>query len=420
MRSTVILGGLAALAFASVGPAYCAQASRDVTAPVRPPTASGDMIFDAWAGEFHARAVSAGIRPDVLAREFANLTPDPRVAAMDSRQPEFSKPISVYLQGVVTADRISIGRRRAAAVSDLAAIETRFGVPREVLQAIWGLESGFGTLQGDRDTLRSLATLAAQGRRRGWAEAELIATLKIIQSGEHGRARLRGSWAGAMGQTQFIPSTFLSTAVDQDGDGRRDIWISSSDALASAANLLAKGGWVRGQSWAREVTAPPGFDFSLTEGPREAPAWWAERGVRRADGRSWSPVDAGAPAQLVAPTGANGPLYLVFPNHFAIRRYNNSLAYALGVGLLADRFGGETGPRRAWPAEPHISLMDRMTAQRALVALGFDPGAPDGVVGLGTRNALRAWQKARGLVADGYLSPDMVMRLKAEADARGS
>ena len=403
----------------SVSPSLGMAAQTPVreSALVTPPTASGDMIFDAWAADFRDRALDAGIRPEVFAREMRGLAPDPRVASLDSRQPEFSKPVSAYLAGVVTPDRIVIGRRRAAQLSALPAIEQRFGVPRQVLLGIWALESGFGAIQGDYDTLRSLATLAAQGRRRAWAEAELIATLKVIQSGEQPRTRLRGSWAGAMGQTQFIPSTYLSTAVDQDGDGRRDIWVSSADALASAANLLAKGGWTPGQSWAREVTAPARFDFSLTEGPRETPAWWAERGVRRADGGGWSAGDATAKAQLVAPTGAGGPLFLLFPNHFAIRKYNNSLAYALGVGLLADRLAGAAPLIRPWPVETALPLLDRMTAQRALGALGFDPGTPDGVVGLGTRSALRTWQKARGLVADGYLSGDMVRRLKAEAGA---
>ncbi len=380
-----------------------------------PPTASGDMIFDAWASEFQGRALAAGIAAEVLSREMAGLTPDPGVAGADSRQPEFSKPISEYLKGVVTSDRLAIGLRRRADVAAFAAIEARFGVPRDILLGVWALESGFGSIQGDRDTLRSLATLAAQGRRRAWAEGEMIATLKIIQSGEQSRAKLRGSWAGAMGQTQFIPSTYLATAVDQDGDGRRDIWTSSADALGSAANLLAKAGWVRGQSWAREVTVPADFDFSLTEGPRESPAWWAERGVVAADSLAWSVADAGAEAQLAAPAGAQGPLFLLFPNHFAIRQYNNSLAYALGVGLLADRFVGGKPLVRAWPREAPLSLVDRMTAQRALAALGFDPGTPDGVVGMGTRRSLRAWQKSRGLVADGYLSDGMVARLKAES-----
>jgi hypothetical protein len=220
-----------------------------------------------------------------------------------------------------------------------------------------------------------------------------------------------------MGQTQFIPSAYLSTAVDGDGDGKRDIWGSPADALASAANLLRQGGWAPGQDWAREVTVPPGFDFSLTEGPKKTPAEWEALGVKRADGAAWPQADASATAQLVAPTGAGGPLFLLFPNHFAIRKYNNSLAYALGVGLLADRFAGKPPMARPWPQETPLSLVDRMTAQRALASLGFDPGPPDGLVGLKTRDALRAWQKARGLTADGYLSPAMIKRLKSEAGA---
>jgi len=393
---------------------HAEAAAQPAQATITPPVASGDLVFDQWASEFEARATAAGIEPAVFRREMAGLTPDPRVAGLDSRQPEFSKPIGDYLRGVVTTDRVAIGQRRHADVTEFPAIETKYGVPRDILLGVWALESGFGSIQGDNDTLRALATLAAQGRRRGWAEGEIIATLKIIQSGEHPRARLRGSWAGAMGQTQFIPTTFLSTAVDQDGDGRRDIWASRADALASAANLLAKAGWVRGQTWAREVTVPPGFDFSLTEGPRETPAWWAAKGVKRADGLPWAAADAEAQAQLAAPAGANGPLFLLFPNHFALRQYNNSLSYALGVGLLADRFGGLSPPVRPWPQEQPLSLVDRMTAQRALAALGFDPGQPDGVVGMGTRKALREWQKARGLTADGYLSADMVQRLREE------
>jgi lytic murein transglycosylase len=373
------------------------------------------MVFDAWAADFYGRALKAGVPRDVLDREMAGLTPDPRVASRDSRQPEFSQPISTYIKGAVTEGSVAGGERRRTDVPQLADIEQRFGVPREVLIAIWARETGYGAIQGDFDVIRSMASLAAQGRRRDWAEGELISALKIIASGEAARPRLKGSWAGAMGQTQFLPSAYLSTAVDGDGDGRRDIWGSPADALASAANLLAKAGWTRGQSWAREVTAPPGFDFSMSEGPKLTPDAWAGLGVTRADGLPWTDADRAAEAQLLAPAGAAGPVFLLFPNHFVIRRYNNSVAYALAVGLLADRIAGAGPLVRPWPVETPLSLADRMTAQRALAALGFSPGTPDGVVGLGTRAALRSWQKARGITADGYLSPDMVERLKAEA-----
>ena len=387
----------------------------DAVSPIQPPTTSGDMVFDAWAGEFYDRAVKAGISPALVAREMAGLTPDPRVTSRDSRQPEFSQPVSAYIAGAVTPGPIATGIRKRTEVPSLSAIEQRYGVPREILIGIWSRESAFGAIQGDFDVIRSMASLAAQGRRRDWAEGELIAAFRMIGSGEFSRSQLKGSWAGAMGQTQFIPSSFLSTAVDGDGDGKRDVWTSAPDALASAADLLAKGGWVRGQGWAREVSAPTGFDFSLSEGPKETPGWWAEKGVRRADGLPWSVADQTAPAQLLAPAGATGPIFLLFPNHFAIRKYNNSVAYALAVGLLADRISGQGPLVKAWPNEVPLSLADRMTAQRALAAVGFDPGQPDGVVGMGTRAQLRAWQKARGLTADGYLSPAMVEKLKAEA-----
>lgn len=382
-----------------------------------PPTASGDIVFDAWAAEFRSRALAAGITSQVFAREMAGLTPDPRVAMLDGRQPEFSRPISDYIKGVVTAERTSLGQQKRA-MGELGPIEQRYGVPRDILLSVWALESAFGTMQGDRDVIRSLATLAAEGRRRAWAEGELIAALKLIQTGEFPRIRLRGSWAGAMGQTQFIPTTFASTAVDGDGDGKRDIWTSPADALASAANLLATAGWAGDQGWAREVAGPPDFDYGLTEGPRVTVAQWGQRGVRPADGRPWSAADAAAPAQLVAPAGAKGPLFLLLPNHFVLRRYNNSLAYALGVGLLAERFSGLGGAVQPWPQETPLSLVDRTAVQQALAVLGFDPGAPDGVVGVNTRRALRAWQQARGLTADGYLSAEMVERLNAEASER--
>jgi lytic murein transglycosylase len=389
-------------------------ATPEPTPPVTPPVVSGDQVFDAWASQFYVKALKAGVPRPVLDRELAGLSPDPRVTNRDSRQPEFSQPISTYIAGAVTPGTVAGGARRRAEVPQLSNIEQRYGVPREILIAVWARESGFGAIQGDFDVVRSMASLAAQGRRRDFAEGELIAALKIIASGEASRAQLKGSWAGAMGQTQFIPTTFLSTAVDGDGDGRRDIWGDPADALASAANLLAKAGWARGQSWAVEVTAPADFDFSLTEGPKLSPDAWAALGVIRADRTPWSAADQTAEAQLLAPAGARGPLFLLFPNHFVIRKYNNSVAYALAVGLLTDRIAGAPPLRTPWPAETPLSLTDRMTAQRALGQLGFYTGSSDGVVGVGTRASLRAWQKARGLVADGYLSPDMVERLRSE------
>jgi membrane-bound lytic murein transglycosylase B len=395
-------------------PAAAPAATPAPPAPVSIPS-SGDMSFDQWRAQFAPKAVVAGVPLEVVQRELAGLTPDAQVVSLDRRQPEFSRPIGDYIKGTVSDARIAQGRDFRTSLAFLPDVEARFGVPREILLSVWAMESGFGKIQGTSDVVRSLATLAADGRRRDFAEGELIAALKIIASGEATRMQMKGSWAGAMGQTQFIPSNFFPTAIDEDGDGKRDIWGSNADSLASAANLLAKGGWRRGEGWAREVILPPNFDYSLAEGPREPWAAWQARGLKRADGLPWTAADAVAPSQLLLPAGAAGPAFLALPNHFAIRKYNNSVAYALAVGLMADRFGGEGPLVTPWPVEQPLSLADRIAAQGALARLGFNPGPADGVVGAGTRTALRAWQKARGLPADGYLSLDLVKRLSLEA-----
>jgi lytic murein transglycosylase len=379
------------------------------------PVPTGELSFDTWLADFMVRAQGAGLSRQLLERELGGVTPDSKVISLDGRQPEFSKPVGDYIKGVISDDRVVVGRQKREQLAYLPDIEARYGVPRDILLAVWAMESAFGQLQGNFDVVRSMVSLAADGRRRGWAEGELIAALKIIDSGEVTRAQLKGSWAGAMGQTQFLPSNYRTTAVDADGDGKRDIWGSDQDSLASAANLLAKGGWQRGVGWAKEVILPANFDYGLAEGPREIPSWWEAKGVRRADGLPWTAADAASPAGLILPAGYAGPAFLALPNHFAIRKYNNSTSYALGIGLLADRFAGGGALVTAWPVESPLSLSDRMAAQIALSRLGFDPGAPDGVIGAGTRKALRAWQQSRSLPADGYLSMDMVQRLKAQA-----
>lgn len=371
--------------------------------------------FEGWLAGFRARMLLEGFSAEELDRELTGLTLDPRVIAADSRQPEFSKPVGDYVKGVVTEGRVREGRGYRDSLAFLPAVQQRFGVPGEILIAIWAMESGFGRIQGDMDVLRCMATLAADGRRRGWAESQIRAAFEILRSGDATRATLRGSWAGAMGQTQFIPTSYLQSAVDQDGDGHRNIWTSQADALASAANLLKHGGWKTGVGWAREVVLPPnGFDYGLSEGPRHPPSWWAGLGVMTADGRGWTSADAAADAGLILPSGAGGPAFLALPNHFAIRTYNNSTAYALAVGLLADRFAGGGGIVAPWPAETPLSVADRKGAQDNLRRLGFDPGGSDGVVGAQTRSALRAWQKARNRPADGYLSIDAVRALSAD------
>jgi membrane-bound lytic murein transglycosylase B len=374
--------------------------------------------FQAWIGDFQVRAIADGWPAELVIQQLSGLTPNPRVLALDNQQPEFSRPFGDYMRSSVSDDRAALGQRKRSEVGQLPDIVMQYGVPAEILISIWSQESAFGTFQGDMDVIRSLATLAAEGRRRDWAETQIFAALKMIQDGDVTRDQLKGSWAGAMGQTQFIPEAYLSTAVDGDGDGRRDIWNSPADALASAANLLAKGGWRRSELWAREVTLKPDFDLFLAEGPKLTPAQWAEKGALRADGLPWIDADKDSPTLLVIPAGAAGPAFLLFPNHFVIRKYNNSTAYALAVGLLADRIAGAGPLTVAWPRGESLSLADRVGAQKSLMVLGFDPGTADGVIGVNTRVALRAWQKAGGLPPDGYLTPALSAQLQAEAAAR--
>jgi len=405
---------------AALGTAQPAPAPPVYAAPTPPPVVSGDPAFDAWLQSFRPKAIAAGLDPAFLDRELAGLTPDTGVVTSDGRQPEFSKPVGDYVKGVVSDRRIQQGRQYRTSLPYLSGLEQTYGVPREIILAIWAMESDFGRIQGDKDVVRSMATLAADGRRRAWAEAELISALKIIASGKQTRVGLKGSWAGAMGQTQFLPGVYLSTAIDADGDGHPDIWGSTHDALASTANYMAKAGWRKGESWSREVRLPPGFDYSLSEQDREPLSVWTQRGVRRADGLPWSTADQASAASLILPSGANGPAFLIFPNHSAIMRYNNSTAYALGVGGLAQRFQGEDGVVTPWPAETPLSRTDRILAQESLVKLGYDTGGVDGAIGPKSRVAIRAWQKASGLPADGYLTPALIQRLAAQARGTGS
>jgi lytic murein transglycosylase len=387
-------------------------------APPAPPEGA-DSIFEAWKQGFILRAVGGGLPADRVTEALAGLTPDPRVLALDQRQPELSRSMGDYLAASVSQARIDAGaKRRFEGAAWMDPIAEQHGVPAEILVAIWGIESNFGQNQGDFDVVRSLATLAAEGRRRAFGESQLQAALKIIFRGDASRERLKGSWAGAMGQTQFTPEDYLNYAVDSDGDGRRDIWGSAPDSLGSSGNVLArKAAWRRGQGWAKEVVLPKdgSFDYGLAEGDRHPYAWWAEQGVRPADGQAWSAADADEAAGLILPAGWSGPAFLVLPNHFAIRAYNNATTYALAVGLLADRIAGRPGILAAWPAETPITLADRIAAQQALGALGFEVGAPDGVLGIQTRAATRAWQRSRNMPADGYLTYGLIQALKTEA-----
>ncbi|WP_404413788.1 lytic murein transglycosylase [Brevundimonas vesicularis] len=377
-------------------------------APQTPPLAAYDQQgFEGWKQGFLAR--KGGARRADYARELEGLTPDPTVIRLDRNQPEFSKPAGAYVQNAVTPVRIAQAKQRIDRVP--WSVVQRFGVPSEILVGVWAQESAFGQVQGDYDVIRSLATLAYDGRRRDWAEGQLKDALDIVVDGRRERAGLKGSWAGAMGQTQFMPDNYLRLGVDQDGDGKVDIWRDDADALASAANLLAQAGWKRGQGWGYEVTLPSGFDYAEAEGPKHNWAYWAAKGVRLAQGGTPNGAEALEEATILLPQGANGPAFLALPNHYVIRRYNNSVSYALAIGLTADGIMGKPGLTKAWPNDPPMTRDQRIGAQRALTQLGYDTQGVDGVIGSNTRAALRRWQIANNRIADGYLTPALADEL---------
>jgi len=367
--------------------------------------------FQSWIAGFRGRALAAGIRADVFDRAFADVRYLEDVIARDRSQAEFTRPLWQYLDGAVSESRITNGRRmleQHRAV--LAEIEARYGVEREIIVAVWGLESAYGAVRGDTPIISALATLAHDGRRGAFFESQLIGALRILQAGDTTAANMRGSWAGAMGHTQFIPTSYLAYAVDFRGDGRRDIWSDDpTDALASAAAYLARHGWTRGQPWAVEVRMPPGFDLRLASARRDV-AEWQGLGLRAASGR---PLPSSGTAALMFPAGAAGPALLAFDNFRVIKRYNNSDAYVIGVGHLADRLRGGGAFVAQWPrSDRPLSLAEREELQRLLVARGYDTGGIDGRIGQATMAAVRAWQASQGMLADGYISLELLERLR--------
>lgn len=368
--------------------------------------------IDDWKADFIEYAIARGFDRSFVTAQMQAVTLLPKVLAADNRQPEFSRPISSYETTAVTPARFAAARTRLSANPDVAEIEARFGVPANLLGGVWTMESDLGRIQGDVDVIAALSSLAYEGRRRDWAEAQLLYAFTILKQGLADRAMLKGSWAGAMGQTQFLPENFLKQGIDGDHDGKVDIWHSDSDALASTANLLKSYGWKPGETWAVEVKLPVGFDYYLSETQKQPFSYWSALGVSRADGNTFTPQEASEPMVLLLPSGAQGPAFLALPNHYVIRKYNNSTAYALGVGLIADGIAGRplTTP---WPTEPPLSLDIRTRAQTALKEAGFDPGALDGVIGQGTRLALKNWQRATHRPADGYLSFALAQELAA-------
>lgn len=374
------------------------------------PAAAGS--FESWLEGFWPRARAEGVSRQTFTAAFAGVTPDPEVIEAAQRQPEFVKPMWEYLASAVSERRIANGRAQLAELANLlTAIETIYGVDRHVVVAIWGMESSYGQFLGTKSVIRSLATLSYTGTRRRFGEQQLLAALRILQRGDTTPERMYGSWAGAMGHTQFIPTTYNAYAVDFDGDGRRDIWDTVADALASTANYLRASGWQPGLPWGWEVTLPRGFDFGYGgEAWRPAREWQAA-GVRRADGGALGRGDE--TMMLVLPAGARGPAFLVSRNFRAILRYNNATAYALAVGHLADRLGGAGPLVAAWPTDERpLGTQERRELQGLLAARGYAVGAIDGIIGSRTQAAIRAFQRRAGLPADGYASTSLLDRLR--------
>lgn len=360
--------------------------------------------FEGWRMGFEFRLIERGYDPVIAASMMNGLTIDPRVLERDSTQPEFVRPIWVYLDGAASEVRVANGRRAAARhAGALAAVGTRFDVDADILTSIWGLESAYGEIMGDFDVVRSLATLAWDGRRRSFAQSQLFAVAEMLSNGYATRDDLRGSWAGAMGQTQFIPSTYMSRAVDIDGDGRRDIWASEADALGSAANLLTFAGWDADAPVVVEVVLPEGFDYAAwTPRRRRAVSAWALDGVRPSEGE-WDAEDMYRSARLLIPAGAAGPAFAAFSNFDALMEYNNSTAYALGVAYLAKRIGGDVDLPDGWPeGDMPLTRTQARELQTALTELGFDTQGVDGRIGPNSRAALRAFQRENGMTPDGY------------------
>jgi membrane-bound lytic murein transglycosylase B len=369
--------------------------------------------LQAWLDGFRTRALQAGITEATLNRTLPGLAFLPKVIERDRKQDEFTKTIWDYLDKAVSDDRIAAGQKAAQKYKALLdQIEATYPVEREVVLAIWGLESAYGAVRGDIRTLDALATLSYDARRAVFFEAELIAALQIVQDGTVQPDAFVGSWAGASGHTQFMPTSYQATAVSFDGAGKPDIWGDDpADALASAAAYMVKAGWIKGQTWGQEVALPKGFDVALSGSRTQRPmAAWAALGVTLADG---SALPSGGWAALLLPAGVRGPAFLITDNFAAIEAYNRADSYVIAVGHLADRIGGAGPFRHAWPRDLRVlTLPERQELQTRLMAEGIYSGEADGKVGPLTLGAVKAFQKAQGMPPDSYASLEVLTALR--------
>ena len=413
--------------------AACAQ---DTPPPYAPPAfaTSGDDTFDKWRLDFASRAVNINRKdPKIIEEMLTGLTPSSTVNKLNNNQPEVLKPIGDYVASAVSQARINDGRANYLAKTPiLSELASKYGVPLEVAVAIWGMETSYGANKGSTDVVRALATLAYDGRRKDLGENELLAVADILKNNDATREMLIGSWAGAMGHTQFMPSSYLKWAIDGDNDGKRNIWGDDNDALASTINYLASVGWKAGEPWGKEVNLKDGFDYSLADGTFHSIEYWRQNGVTDvwvSDGwqctgntnpscgngvMKTTEVPANWQAYLLIPAGAHGPKFLVGVNYKAIKHYNNSDSYALSVGLLADQISGKAKLSSSFAnADPLVTRTQAKELQLLLTNLGYDVGVIDGAPGAKTRVALQNFQKSHNMVADGYPSQIALQSIKA-------
>lgn len=378
--------------------------------------AAAEPTLDGCLATLRPQALAQGITGATWDKHTAGLARDQGVLDSLDYQPEFRTPIWDYLAGLVDEQRVADGRAMLAEhASLLARVQQAHGVDAATVVAVWGVESDFGRTFGKKPLLGSLATLSCEGRRQAFFRGELFATLKLIQAGDLSAEGLVGSWAGAFGHTQFMPSTYARIAVDFDGDGRRDLVGSIPDALASTANYLRRSGWQPGKPWGHEVRLPEGFDASVSGRQSRRPlSHWIGRGIVRADGGALAASEA--PTALLLPAGREGPAFLVFKNYDAIFSYNAAESYALAIALLADRLRGSEGLKARWPTDdPGLSRTERRELQSLLVARGHDIGEVDGMIGAKSRAAIALEQARLGREADGRAGQAILAALRAEA-----
>jgi membrane-bound lytic murein transglycosylase B len=384
------------------------------TQPAAGTVGAAEPGFQSWLAEFKTEALAAGVSAATFDRAFAGVEPDPDILAKDEVQPEYTKPIWSYLDTAVSPEHVATGRQLLTDNKTALRQATKpYGVEPQIVIAIWGLESAYGASTGGYNVIEALATMAYGSSRPAVFRKNLIDALLILEAGDITPEDMQGSWAGAMGQTQFMPAAFRQYAVDGDGDGKRDIWRSLPDVFASTAGYLAAHGWKPGQPWGAEVRLPAKFEWELAEiDVTKSVSEWNKLGVRRANGKPLPKVNS--PASIIAPAGHRGPAFIVLDNFRTILDYNNSISYALAVAHLADLITGKPEFVAQWPREePPLSRTDKQDLQNLLAERGLDPGDNDGVIGPKTRVAIRLFQREIGEVPDGFATLALLTRLRA-------